>query len=163
MAIQYNALDYAQQLEAAGVPKAQAAVHAKTLGHVISDWAVPADLYAMKDDLTHELRETETRLRSEIAIASANLRTEIASTSANPRTEIANTAAGLRADIREVEGRLLTAIHSTESRLISKMEIGDAYLAGRIDKLENALTYLKWMNGVTLAILVGFIVKSSLV
>jgi uncharacterized protein YgfB (UPF0149 family) len=118
MSIQYNALEYAQQLEAAGVPKAQAEVHASMLGRVISDCvAVPADLQALRSDLTHQLVETETRLRAGIA--------------------------------------------ETEARLSAKIDIGLERLSSRIDKLEDAMGYLKWMNALTLALLLGLIVKSS--
>jgi hypothetical protein len=36
MSIQYNALEYAQQLEAAGVPQPQAEVHAQILAQVLA-------------------------------------------------------------------------------------------------------------------------------
>jgi hypothetical protein len=162
MAIQYNAMEYAQQLEAAGVPNAQAEVHAKTLGHVLGDCvAVPAGLYAMKADLTHELRETETRLRSAIAITSANLRSEIVAASASLHSEIANSAAGLRVEIAKAESRLAIEIVQSEARLNEKI----LNLAARMDTLEVSLRAemrtLKWMNGLTLAVLVGWIVKSS--
>jgi uncharacterized protein YgfB (UPF0149 family) len=129
MSIQYNALEYAQQLEAAGVPKAQAEVHASMLGRVISDCvAVPADLHPLRSDLTHQLVETETRLRAEIKGMETRLRAEIA---------------------------------ETEARLSAKIDIGLERLSSRIDKLEDAMGYLKWMNALTLALLLGLIVKSS--
>jgi hypothetical protein len=131
MSIQYNALEYAHQLEAAGVPQAQAEVHANMLGRVISDCvAVPADLRTLRGDLTHQIVETETRLRAEIGEAEARLRAEIG---------------------------------EVEARLSAKLEISFERLSARIDKLDDAMGYLKWMNALTLAILVGLIVKSSFV
>lgn len=93
---QYNAIDYAQQLEAAGVPKAQAQVHAQTLGLVLSR-CLDA--------------EAETKLRAE-------------------------------------------------------MQVGEAKMLNRFDLLESSLradmNVLKWMNGLTLALVVGLYVRSWL-
>jgi hypothetical protein len=118
MNTQYNALKYAQQLEAAGVPQAQAEVHANMLGRVISDCVTsPAELDALRKDLTHQLAETETRLRAEIAAAKVQLN--------------------------------------------SRIEIAFERLSLRLDKLDDAMGYLKWMNALTLALLLGLSVKSS--
>jgi hypothetical protein len=142
MSIQYNALEYAHQLKAAGVPLAQAEVHASMLGRVISDCvALPADLHVLRGDLTHQIVETETRLRAEIGETEARLRAEIAKMNAELREEI----------------------HGVEARLTAKIEIGLAHLGERIGKLEISMGYVKWMNALTLAILMGLIVKSSFV
>jgi hypothetical protein len=67
MSIQYNALEYAQQLEAVGVPQAQARVHAQTLGDVLGNCvALSVDLREVKAELSHSVAEAETRLRAEI-------------------------------------------------------------------------------------------------
>jgi hypothetical protein len=131
MNIQYNALEYAHQLEGTGVPRAQAEVHANMLGRVLSDCvAAPADLRALGNDMTHQIVEAETGLRAEIAEAEARLRAEIA---------------------------------QVEARLGAKIEIGQERLSARIDKLDDAMGYLKWMNALTLALLLGLIVKSTFV
>ena len=78
MTAHFDPLEYAQQLETAGVPKAQAEVHARTLGHVIDDCvAVPADLSALKGELTHQIEEMELRLRAELLKLESSLRAEI--------------------------------------------------------------------------------------
>jgi chromosome segregation ATPase len=142
MNIQYNALEYAHQLESAGVPQPQAEVHANMLGRVLSDCvAAPADLHALRGDLTHQIVETETRLRAEIAEAEARLHAEIA----------------------EAEARLRAEIAQVEARLTTKIEVGIERLSARIDKLDDAMGYLKWMNALTLAMLLGLIVKSTFV
>jgi hypothetical protein len=67
MSIQYNALEYAQQLEAAGVPQPQAEVHAQILAHVLDNCVVlPSELHDVKTELSHSASEAETRLRGEI-------------------------------------------------------------------------------------------------
>jgi hypothetical protein len=72
----------------------------------------------------------------------------------------AETETRLRGTIGEAEARLRTEITHSEARLRDEIRS----LASRVDTLEVSLrsqmTYLKWMNGLTLAILVGFIVKS---
>ncbi|MFL6673626.1 MAG: hypothetical protein ACJ8LG_10085 [Massilia sp.] len=130
MTIEFDAIGYAQQLEAAGAPRTRAEVHARTLAHVVGNCVpLPSDLHDLRNELLYKLAETEARLRSEIAQSEARL-----------RSEIAQSEARLREEIRA--------------------------LASRVDKLEVSLraqmTYLKWMNGLTLALLVGLIVKTSL-
>jgi hypothetical protein len=53
MHIQFNAIDYAQQLEAAGVPLVQAEVHAKTLSLALTNCAAShVDLQARDERIT---------------------------------------------------------------------------------------------------------------
>jgi hypothetical protein len=175
MNIQYNALEYAHQLEGAGVPQAQAEVHAHMLGRVLSDCVVaPADLHALGGDLTHQIVETETRLRAaiketgaclrgEIAEAGAHLRGGLAEVEARLRGEIVEVEARLRGEIVEVEARLRGEIVEVEARLGAKIDIGLERLSKRIDKLDDAIGYMKWMNALTLALLVGLIVKSTFI
>jgi hypothetical protein len=149
MNIQYNALEYAHQLEASGVPQAQAEVHANMLGRVLSDCvAAAADLQSLRGDLTHQIVETETRLCAEIREVAA----EIAKTEARLRAEIGETQARLRGEIAEASAKLREEIHGVEARL-----------GERIAKVEITIGYIKWMNAVTLALLVGLIVKSTFV
>jgi hypothetical protein len=122
MNIQYDAIKYAQQLEAAGVPKAQAEVHAQTLGHVINV-CVGAEAGAK---LRAELAETEVRLRGEMY---------------------------------SLETRLSSQIQIVEAKILSRLE-------ARIEALESSLrsemAFLKWMNGLTLALVIGQYVRSWL-
>ena len=139
MATQFNQLDYAQQLETAGVPKAQAEVHAHTLSHVINDCvAVPADLVSVKRELTHLISETETRLRAEIA----------------------KTESRLQAAITEAESRLRAEIQALEARLNSKLAILEARLNSRIHELKAELRFHRWVSGVTLAFVVALFAQS---
>jgi ABC-type phosphate transport system auxiliary subunit len=127
---QFDPLDHAQQLETAGVPKAQAAVHARTLAHVISDCvAVPADLMAMKRELVHQISETETRLRAELAQTELRL-----------KGQISKAESALRAQIQAVEGRL-------NSRLSA--------LAEEIAALKTEMKFHRWANGLTIALIAG--------
>lgn len=129
MSIQFDAIAYARELEAAGVPKDQAEVHARTLAHVVGNCVVlPGDLHEARSEFSYKLAETEARLRGEIVQSEARLRTEIVESEARLRTA------------------MQTEIHA---------------LALRVEKLESSVGYLKWMNGLTLALLIGLIVKTS--
>lgn len=108
MTKQFDAITYAQDLEAAGVPKAQAEVHAKALSYALSDSVV----------LPEQLAGVQQKLDNKIdALGSA-----------------------LRAEMREMEARL----------------------NARIDRLEERIKYMMWMNALTLALVVGMLVQSWL-
>jgi hypothetical protein len=78
MSNQYNALEYAQQLEAAGVPQEQARVHAQTLDDVMRKCVVlPVDLREVQAELSHSIAAVETRLRSEIHDVETKLASKI--------------------------------------------------------------------------------------
>jgi hypothetical protein len=78
MNIQYNALEYPQQLEAAGVPQARARVHAQALGTVLETCVVlPGDLREAQALLSHSVTETETLLRAEIQGAKTELASKV--------------------------------------------------------------------------------------
>lgn len=65
MATQFDPIDYAQQLEAAGVPKAQAEVHARTLGHLVGNCvALPSDLVRLDHNLRREIKALEERINA---------------------------------------------------------------------------------------------------
>ena len=62
MAIQFDPIDYMQQLEAAGVSKAEAEVHAKTLAHLVDNClAVPGDLTRLEHDIRRDIKAFEEK------------------------------------------------------------------------------------------------------
>jgi multisubunit Na+/H+ antiporter MnhE subunit len=139
MNIQYNALEYAHQLEGAGVPQAQAEVHAN-MRRVLSDCvAAPADLHALRGDLTHQIVEMETRLHAAIKETGACLRGEIAEAGAHLRAEIVEVEARLRGEIVEVEARLRGEIVEVEARLRGEIVEVEARLRGEIVEVEARL------------------------
>jgi CII-binding regulator of phage lambda lysogenization HflD len=163
MATQFDAIRYAQQLEAAGVPKPQAEVHARTLAHVVSDFvAGPADLLAVKNELSQAIAGTEVRLRTEIQSAGASLREEIHAVDA----KLHSVESGLREHIHAVEASLRedihavdTTLHSVESSLREEIHAVESRLNRRIDKLEQALKFQQWTQGAILALLAGLYVQ----
>jgi hypothetical protein len=152
MTAHFDPLDYARQLESAGVPKSQAEVHARTLAHVVNDCvAVPADLVSMKRELTHQISETETRLRAEIGESEARLRAEIAESEARLRAEIAQTGLRLKDEISKLEGALRAEIQAVEARLnirLSRLEAEIAFLKAE-------MKFHRWANGLTIALIAG--------
>jgi hypothetical protein len=79
MSSQFNAIDYAQQLEDAGVPKAQAEVHARTLAQIVgSCLALPAELYALRDELTTCLTLFEQKMIAQMEAFEARVNLSLA-------------------------------------------------------------------------------------
>jgi hypothetical protein len=134
----FNTLEYARQLEAAGVPDAQAEVHANALAQVLEKCLSTAGAAAdLKNELSFKISELDVTLRAEISELGVTLRAEI--------SELGVT---LRAEISEAERRL-------------RVEINEAVtgLTCRIDKLEATIQerfrWQWWANGVMVAMLIG--------
>ena len=71
MPIQFDPIDYVQQLEAAGVPKAQAEVHAKTLDHLVSSCVacshglnlIRQEIHSLEEKVSLRFEALEERMR----------------------------------------------------------------------------------------------------
>ncbi len=63
---EFNALQYARRLEAAGVSKDQAEVHAQSLAEVVCLMAPAKQLLTAEQRLRHDMAEMEQRLNSRI-------------------------------------------------------------------------------------------------
>lgn len=130
MTRQFDAITYAQELEAAGVPKAQAEVHAKALSYALSDSVVlPEQLAAVQ----HELDNKLDALRDYVD-----------------------------AKIDALSNSIDAKIDALRAELLGEMREMEARLNARIDRLEERIKYTMWMNGLTLALVVGMLVKSWL-
>ena len=107
MAIQFDPIDYMQQLEAAGVSKAEAEVHAKTLVHLVGNCVVlPANLAELERNLMHEINSLETRL--ELKIKESEMRLEL---------KIKDCEIRLALKIKELEQRLDARIASLKAEM----------------------------------------------
>ena len=62
----FNPIEYSSELEAAGVDKAQATVHAKALSTVLADVVFTQDLAKVETSLRKEIRHTEEMLSARI-------------------------------------------------------------------------------------------------
>jgi phage host-nuclease inhibitor protein Gam len=103
MSDHFNPLQYARQLEAAGVPKNQAEVHANTLAQVLDNYAGLSDL---KREVASAVSASEARLQAEIAASEARL-----------EAKLAKTESALRLEIAAVETRLGAAIQILRSEM----------------------------------------------
>ncbi|GAB3405933.1 hypothetical protein NX774_22180 [Massilia agilis] len=138
----FNALDYAHQLEAVGVPTAQAEAHAQAMAGVLEKCLSAAmDNARLKSELEFKISEVAVTLRAEIKELEARLTGEM----------------------KELEARLTAQVNEFEVRITAKIEkdlaICRADLERRIDRLEakmNARFRAQWWaNGVMVAMLVG--------
>jgi hypothetical protein len=76
---QFNAIDYAQQLAAAGIPQAQADVHAKALSQALSTCAASkADLAGLDQKLTARMDLFEARVIGRIEAFEAKVERQLA-------------------------------------------------------------------------------------
>lgn len=78
MNVQFNAIDYAQQLEAVGVPLAQAEVHAKMLSLALtSNTASRADLHALDEKLVTRMTTLKQRITTSMDLFEQRITTRV--------------------------------------------------------------------------------------
>jgi hypothetical protein len=77
MAPAFNPIDYSSALEAAGVTREQAAVHAKALSCVLVDVVFAHDLNKLEANLRKEILQCEERVTLRIESARSELSTRI--------------------------------------------------------------------------------------
>ena len=73
----FNPIEYSSELEAAGVDKAQATVHAKALSTVLADVVFAQDLAKVETGLRKEIRHTEEILSARIESVRTDLGSRI--------------------------------------------------------------------------------------
>ena len=99
MTSQFNAIDHAQQLEAAGVPQAQADVHAKMSSLAITNCAASkGDLAALDAKLIARMDLFEARSAKQIGEFESRVEPELA----GMRVEIAEIRAEMKFDRRVI-------------------------------------------------------------
>ncbi len=125
MAPAFNPIDYSSELEAAGVAKAQAAVHAKALSSVLVDVV-----------FAHDLSKLETNVRKEILQCEERLTLRIDSV----RTELSARIDGLRIS---VDAKFMEANCNTE-RLRTETN-------SRFDAMRTELVIHRWALGILMA------------
>jgi outer membrane cobalamin receptor len=153
MTDQFNTLDYANRLESAGVPAAQAEVHAQALAQVLERcFSAAADTTRLRSELSTRISEVEANLRAEIKRVEVTLRAEIKEVEVTLRAEIKEVEVTLRAEIKELEVKLRFEIKESETRI-------RADLGSRIDRLEERMEerfrHQWWANGVMVAMQLG--------
>lgn len=111
MTTEFNAIDYATELESAGVPKEQAAIHAGALTKVLNGYALSRELEAMRIELRAQL----SQLRSEFEAFKVEISARITCLEISLRAEIARVETSLRAEIARVESSLKVEINIVKS------------------------------------------------
>lgn len=118
----FDALTYAQRLQAGGISQADATVHAEALRDAFreqeSNLATKADLAELRADFAElradvrtevaELRTEIAELRTEVRTEIAELRTEVRTEIAGVRTEIAGVRTDLQGQVSEIKGEVRT-------------------------------------------------------
>jgi hypothetical protein len=98
----FNALEYAHQLEKAGVPTAQAEVHANALAMVLKNcFSSATEVEGAKSEVLYKISELEVKLRTEISTVEATLRAEIREAVASVRTDLTERIDRLEARMEE--------------------------------------------------------------
>lgn len=103
----FNPINYSSELEAAGVEKSQAAVHAKALSTVLADV-----VYA------HDLAKVETSLRKDIQHSEEKLTARMESVRMDLGARIEVVHANLDSKIDSVRNEVEIARKKTESRFV---------------------------------------------
>ena len=141
MTTDFNALDYAQQLQAAGVPKEQADVHAKILADVLEKVAFARDLGKTEAGLKHEILQSAERVMHG---------TELVNTSLSSRMEQMRIA--LNARIEQVGIELNARIEQIRIELSAKIDTTEA-------SLRSELKLHRWMLGTVIAFNIAILAK----
>jgi hypothetical protein len=137
---QFNAIDYSQQLAAAGVPQAQADVHARVLSHALAECAATkADLAALGGKLTARIDVFEARVIARIEQFEAKVERELS---------------GMRIEMSEMR------IEMSEMRVeFADMRVQLANMDTRISVMGAEIRYNRRMINLVLALQVALIVK----
>jgi hypothetical protein len=103
---EFSAVDYINDLQATGVPKDQATVHANVLTRLVADLAFSRDLVKLESNLRKEIRECEERMILRIDKLGAEMRAEIAAVRAEFALLRADFAV-LRAEVGSIRNELV--------------------------------------------------------
>jgi hypothetical protein len=121
---QFTAIDYAQQLEAAGVPQAQAEVHAKMLSLALTNCAASrADLTALDERLSARMDLFEQRITARIDKLEAHMsaRMDAFEAKMSARMDAFEARVGLRLEKIEGRNRVLQWMAATNTAMLIAM------------------------------------------
>jgi hypothetical protein len=106
MAPALNPIDYSTELEAAGVSRQQAAVHARALGTVLDDVAFTHDFSKLEGNLRKEIQHSEEKVTARIESARTDLSARIDIVRTELEAKIASVRTGLDAKVEWVRAEL---------------------------------------------------------
>lgn len=168
----FSAIDYEQALTKAGVTPEQAAVHAKALGHVLSEVAFCKDLNTVESNVRHEIGQSEQRLILRIEAVHTELNARIDKVRTELDARIESVRSELSARIERVEAELIARIEGVRSELNAKIDKFWTELNARIDILEarvaaveRELVIHRWLFGLVITLqmaTLGLVIRLTL-
>jgi exonuclease VII large subunit len=145
----FNAIDYAQQLEAAGVPATQAEVHAKTLSLALTSCAASrADLDGLNDRLSTRTTALEQRLTTRMDLFEQRI-----------SARMDKFVAELSARMDNFEAKMSARMDNFEAKMSARMDNFDAKIELRLEKMESSNKLTQLMAATNSAILIAVLVK----
>ena len=154
---QFNAIDYAQQLEAAGVPQSQAEVHAKALSLAFSTCAASrSDLKALDDKLATRLDLLEERMNSRMDAFEAKTSTRMDAFESKMTARMDAFESKITARMDAFESKITAQMAAFESRV--KLDL--AAMHTEIAEMKQTLKFHNWMFGVNSALLIALLMKT---
>lgn len=112
----FNPFEHVRKLEAVGVPKSQAEIHANTLLQVLDNYAQLNDL---KREVGSAMTASEAQLRAELGAVEARLRAEIGASEARLNAKMEEREARQEAKIQKSGTRLMTRLRWANGVLIA--------------------------------------------
>jgi hypothetical protein len=138
---QFNAIDYSQQLQAAGVSQAQAEVHASAVSRVLRDCtASKADLAALDEKLSVRIDALEERIMLGMGAFDERVTLKLADFETKMET---------------FEIKIGARVAACEANV--KLEL--AKIREELTEIRGDLKFNRWMSGVTLAIVFTMFAK----
>ncbi|QYF95564.1 CCDC90 family protein [Massilia sp. PAMC28688] len=119
----FDPQSYVDELEAAGVPKNQASVHARALSTALANMVRTVDFEKFGNCIRCEMKEMENRILLRLDVLRTGLKAEIAEIRSELKADIAGVRSALKAEIAEVRSELKAEIAGLRSEL--KAEIAE--------------------------------------
>lgn len=140
MASTFNAIDYSNELDAAGVPPKQAAAHVRALTSVLADVAFASNLVGLRQ----EIHQCEERLGSRIE----QVRAELVAKIERVRIELTAKIETVSSDLKMLRTELTAKIDMLRSDLSTDI----ATLRCDIKSVNAELHVHRWIFGVSITL-----------
>lgn len=146
-----NPIEYATELEAAGVEKGQAAVHAKALSTVLADVAYTHDLVKLEGNLRKEIQHSEEKLTARIESVRTDLGARIEEVQTSLDSKIDSVRTELKVVRTETNGKFFK-VNSNIERL--RMETTSQFVEtnSKFYSLNVEMVIHRWALGILMAI-----------
>ena len=133
-----NAIEYIRNLEAVGISREQAEVHARGLTDIMEEkFATKQDLYGVRDNLRGEIQRVKGDLKAEIQLVRSELKAEIQQVRNELTADILLVRSELKADILQVRSELKADVLQLRTEMNSEFKL----VRSEIRELESRLTH----------------------